>query len=147
MNPRDAPYLPILTALNIHPLPRRGGLMVVRSELQEALDELGLVYGKLPGGRLILAPEAESTLAAAGVTVALVRERVATFLAKSTPPRELTGEELRDLAEQMINAPTNAEKDALIEKIIAGFYGGRPPSPLVKSNSANRSPPRRGRAK
>jgi hypothetical protein len=77
MNPRDAHSLPILTALNIHPLPRRGGLMVVRSELQEALDELGLVYGKLPEERLILAAEVERALAAAGSSAELVWERSA----------------------------------------------------------------------
>lgn len=82
MNPRDAPTLPILAALNIHPLPRRQGLMVVRSDLQETLDELGLVYGKLPKGRLIPAVEVESTLAAAGISAMQVRERVASSFDK-----------------------------------------------------------------
>jgi hypothetical protein len=128
MNPHDAPSLPILTALNIHPMPRRLGLMVLRSELQEALDELGIVYGILPEGSLILALEVESALAAAGVRADLVRERIETLLAKVEPSRELTGEELGALAEQMINALTKGKKGTLREKIVKGFYGGRPPS-------------------
>ena len=77
MKPHDAPSLPILTALNIHPLPRRQGLMLVRSELQEALDELSLVYGKLPEERLIPAAEVESALATAGISAEQVWERAA----------------------------------------------------------------------
>jgi hypothetical protein len=49
--------------------------------------------------------------------------------------RQLSGEELGDLAEQMINAPTKAEADALREKLIRGFYGGEPPKPLPADNS------------
>jgi hypothetical protein len=37
--------------------------------------------------------------------------------------KQLSGDELSALAEEMINAPTENEKNALIEKIIEGFYG------------------------
>ena len=35
--------------------------------------------------------------------------------------KQLSGSELAELAEQMINAPTEAEKDALREKLIRGI--------------------------
>ena len=49
--------------------------------------------------------------------------------------KQLSGSELAELAEQMINAPTEAEKDALREKLIRGFYGGEPPKPPLADNS------------
>jgi hypothetical protein len=48
--------------------------------------------------------------------------------------KQLSGSELAELAEQMINAPTEAEKDALREKLIRGFYGGDPPPPPVNTS-------------
>jgi hypothetical protein len=48
--------------------------------------------------------------------------------------KQLSGSELAALAEQMIEAATEAEKIALEEKLIRGFYGGDPPpSPAATS--------------
>lgn len=49
--------------------------------------------------------------------------------------RQLSGKELGELAEQMINALTEGEKDAFREKLIRGFYGGEPPKSLPADNS------------
>ncbi|HXB02432.1 MAG TPA: hypothetical protein VNV15_06405 [Opitutaceae bacterium] len=40
---------------------------------------------------------------------------------------QLSGKELAALAERMINASTKAEKDALREEIVRGFYGNAGP--------------------
>jgi hypothetical protein len=45
-----------------------------------------------------------------------------------TNPKQLSGAELSALAKQMLEAPTEAEKAALEEKIIEGLYGGKPPA-------------------
>jgi hypothetical protein len=72
MNPHDAPTLPLLAALNIHPMHRRQGVVVRRGEVVEALHDLHLEKVALPKGRLIDAAEAELTLAEAGMSVPLV---------------------------------------------------------------------------
>jgi uncharacterized protein (DUF2384 family) len=72
MNPRDAPHLPISTELNLHPLPRRQGLMVLRSEVEEVLSELQFAV-PLPEGRLVDAFEVERLLAESGLTPAKVQ--------------------------------------------------------------------------
>jgi predicted transposase YdaD len=77
MNPHDAPILPLLTALNSHPLHRRQGTLVQRAEVEEALSDLGLEAGPLPEGRLINAMEVEKLLAAAGISVELVKHMTA----------------------------------------------------------------------
>jgi hypothetical protein len=77
MNPADAPSLPILTALNLHPLHRRQGVRVRRGEVVEALGDLGLdIIQQLPKGRLIDAYEVERLLAAADFTVPIIQRAV-----------------------------------------------------------------------
>jgi hypothetical protein len=76
MNPRDAPSLPISTALNLHPLHRRQGTVVLRREVIQALIDLKLDPVPLPKGKLIDAGEVESILAKAGVSTTLIRRAV-----------------------------------------------------------------------
>ena len=47
---------------------------------------------------------------------------------------QLSGSELAALAQQMIEAATEAEKIALEEKLIRGFYGGDPPRSPVDTS-------------
>ena len=72
MNFADAPSLPILTALNLHPLHRRRGALVRRGEVEEALNDLSLAAVPLPGATLIDAVEIERLLANAGISVELI---------------------------------------------------------------------------
>jgi hypothetical protein len=77
MNSVDAPSLPILTALNLHPLHRRQGVRVRRGEVVEALRDLGLeIIQQLPKGRSIDAHEVERLFAAAGFTVPIIQRAV-----------------------------------------------------------------------
>jgi hypothetical protein len=78
MNPVDAPSLPILTVLNLHPLHRRQGVRVRREEVVEALNDLALVAVPLPETTLIDAAEVECLLASAGISVKLISSAMVT---------------------------------------------------------------------
>ena len=86
MNPVDAPFFPILTALNLHPLHRRQGTVVLRRELVDALNDLSLTGVQLPEGKLIDAAEVEHLLNQSGISVDLVSSAIATtpWAAKKT---------------------------------------------------------------
>ena len=73
MNPHNAPMLPILTVMNLHPLHRKQGTVVRRAEVEEALHELCLEARSLPEGRLVDAMEVERLLAESGISVELVK--------------------------------------------------------------------------
>lgn len=87
MSPNDAPMLPILTALNLHPLHRRQGTLVQRAEVEEALSDLSLDVGPLPEGRLIDAMEVEKLMAESGISVELVRHRTAAYILLPRNPK------------------------------------------------------------
>jgi hypothetical protein len=53
-------------------------------------------------------------------------------------PRQLSGEEISAIAIQMIEASTKAESDALEEKLIEGFYGGKAPRPPLQEGKQSR---------
>ena len=72
--------LPILSAMNLHPLHRRQGTLVQRAEVEEALSDLSLDAGPFPEGRLIDAMEVEKLMAESGISVELVRHRTATHV-------------------------------------------------------------------
>jgi hypothetical protein len=58
-------------------------------------------------------------------------------------PKQVSGEELGAIAKQMIEAPTKSESDALEERLIEGFYDGKPPLPPLldgKQSRLGRSP-------
>jgi hypothetical protein len=86
MNSLDAPMLPILTAMNLHPLHRRQGTLVARAEVLEALSDLGLDGGPIPKGRLIDAAEVEKLLAEYNISPELVKHRVVHHVLFSATP-------------------------------------------------------------
>jgi hypothetical protein len=90
MNPLDAPNYPILTALNLHPLHRRKGVLVQRSEVLEALRDLGLdVVHRLPKARLIDAGEVERLMAAAGFSRSFIERAFGNSRPWATTPPDL----------------------------------------------------------
>jgi L-alanine-DL-glutamate epimerase-like enolase superfamily enzyme len=76
MNARDVSTFPILAALNLHPLHRRQGTVILRSEIEEALYDLKLETSPLPVYRLLNAYEVERILAESGISAELVRHRI-----------------------------------------------------------------------
>jgi hypothetical protein len=54
------------------------------------------------------------------------QSRVIRFVHELARKRQLTGEELGDLAKQMVEAKGPAEADRLKEEIVRGFYGDEP---------------------
>lgn len=80
MNPVDAPFLPVLAALNIHPLRRRQGLLVQRVEVKKALRDLKLGSHPLPEGRLIDAHDVDKILVDSGISVNLVQRRTSEYI-------------------------------------------------------------------
>jgi hypothetical protein len=54
------------------------------------------------------------------------QSRVIQFVNELARSRQLTGEELGDLAKQMVEAKDPAEANRLREEIVRGFYGGEP---------------------
>ena len=86
MNPRNASRLPILAAMNLHPLNRKRGVLVSRAEVDEALHDLRLDSGPLPKGRLIDAMDVEKLMAESGISPELVRHRVAAYVLLSKHP-------------------------------------------------------------
>jgi hypothetical protein len=91
MKPSDAPSLPILTALNLLPLHRRQGVVVLRSAVKEALRDAGLSAVRLPKGRLIAAAEVEHLLHKSGVSAKVVRKTLSRGVwAKKTKPKKAT---------------------------------------------------------
>lgn len=59
------------------------------------------------------------------------QSRVIRFVHELARKRQLTGEELGDLAKQMVEAKDPAEADRLKEEIVRGFYGEAPMDSLV----------------
>ena len=66
---------PLLTAINCHALHRAQGIVVLRSEFYEALQDLGIEAVPLPSDRLIEAGILEQALRDAGVTVTIIQEK------------------------------------------------------------------------
>jgi hypothetical protein len=89
MNPREAQTLPILAAMNLHPLLRKKGVLVQRAEVEEARCDLCLEAGPIPEGRLIDAIEVEKLMAESGISVELVKHRTTAYvlLAKDHKPK------------------------------------------------------------
>jgi hypothetical protein len=54
------------------------------------------------------------------------QSRVIQFVSELARRRQLTGEELGELARQMAEAKDPAEASQLREEIVRGFYGGEP---------------------
>ena len=54
------------------------------------------------------------------------QSRVIRFVRELARERQLTGEELGDLARQMVEAKDPAEADRLKDEIVRGFYGDKP---------------------
>ena len=119
MNLRDAHKLPILAAMNVHPLHRRCGLVVLKTEVNEALDELSLETSPLPKGRLLDAGRVEHMLSESGITVELVKHRAAPLVVLSSPKR------LVRLAARMVAASDPKDKARLRKEIEKAFYGYR----------------------
>jgi hypothetical protein len=117
MNPSDSLKLPILAAMNVHALHRRGGPFVLKSEVEEALLELSLETASLPRGRLLNAERVEGMLTASGVTVELVRRRSAAFIMLASP------EALERLAARTLAAADPKERDQLEDVIVKALYG------------------------
>jgi len=111
MNPSDSLKLPILAAMNVHALHRRGGPFVLKSEVEEALLELSLETASLPRGRLLNAERVEGMLTASGVTVELVRRRSAAFIMLASP----------EALERPAADPK--ERDQLEDVIVKALYG------------------------
>lgn len=55
------------------------------------------------------------------------REKVKRFTQLNLEPGQLTGKELANLAQKMIETPDPAEADHLEKEIIRGFYGDAGP--------------------
>jgi hypothetical protein len=113
MNPVDAPSYPTLTELNIHPMHRRQGVVVRRSEVMEALSDLKLYPAPLPEGRLIDAGEAERLLARLGITVKLVSKALSDSVwakKKTFSPETLALAYLWDLESRMRNLDSDMDK-------------------------------------
>jgi len=72
--------------MNLHPLHRRRGTLVLKSEVEEALRDFGLEAGPFSEGRLIDAYEVERLLVDAGISVELVKHRTAAFLLLALVP-------------------------------------------------------------
>jgi hypothetical protein len=73
VNRYDASGLPISTALNLHPLHRQQGTVVLRAEVEEALHDLSMKPIQLPDAKLIDAYQVERILAESGISPDLVR--------------------------------------------------------------------------
>jgi hypothetical protein len=54
------------------------------------------------------------------------QSRVIQFVNELARKRQLTGEELGELARRMVETNDTAEADRLKEEIVRGFYGGEP---------------------
>jgi hypothetical protein len=54
------------------------------------------------------------------------QSRVIQFVNELAHKRQLTGEELGELAGRMVEAKDSAEADRLKEEIVRGFYGSEP---------------------
>lgn len=54
------------------------------------------------------------------------RSRVIEFARHAEEIRQLSGEELGELARRMVEAKDPAEADRLKDEIVRGFYGGQP---------------------
>lgn len=83
MNPHDVQTLPILAAMNLHPLRRRDGLVVQRTEVEEAFSDLAVKAVPLPDGRFIDAEELERVLMGVGLTVKYVKNQTKAYLIAS----------------------------------------------------------------
>jgi hypothetical protein len=113
MNPVDAPKYPTLTALNIHPMHRRRGTVVRRSEVMEALTDLKIHPTPLPKGRLIDAGEAERLLARVGISVKLVSKALSDSVwvkKKTFAPETLALAYMWELEGRMRNLDSDMDK-------------------------------------
>ncbi len=119
MNPVDAPNYPILTALNLHPLHRRQGTVVLRREVVDALEDLKLKPVLLPRHREMRITEVERFLVKSGLTAKLVKKAV------EHSPWALR----KDAALKRTNKPSARE-------IIAEAYVGELKSRLLRASHA-----------
>jgi hypothetical protein len=113
MNPEDAPKYPTLTALNIHPMHRKQGTVVLRSEVKVALEDLKLYPAPLPRGRLIDAGEAERLLARVGISVKLISKALSDSVwakKKTFAPETLALAYLWDLESRMRSLDSDMDK-------------------------------------
>jgi hypothetical protein len=122
MNPQDAPNYPTLTALNIHPMHRKQGTVVLRKEVEEALEDLKLCPAPLPEGRLIDAGEAERLLARVGITVKLVSKALADSVwakKKTFAPETLAMAYMWELENRMRNLDSDMDKLRRVDPDVA----------------------------